>query len=299
MKHFTLKSEGGLEHYDYLWRLTPDRWAWEFLRRNAAFRRDASAVPRQAIAQRTAKCAEVRLLRPRTWQTLAERWGLVLMPDPALDAYQADVVWTRRAFPDQVEITCVPREPDQSCEIWDEFVPSCDITHVSDRLGNEFLLLRRHGFVLQVRCTGTSLLGLDPVRIKLTISGLRGYYRRCQIQKTAMDIYRQPSGPAQPRWSKTTQILRNGVIALDGLAAGMGRREIASLLYGQARVHEEWHGPSLQHTLHYAIRKAEGLRDGRYLPDLLSRSQVRAARTSAAGARAIVQTTSLDQSTTP
>ena len=30
MKTFTLSSEGVLARYDYLSRLSPDRWAWEY-----------------------------------------------------------------------------------------------------------------------------------------------------------------------------------------------------------------------------------------------------------------------------
>lgn len=269
MKHFALSSHGDLAAYDYLWRLTPDRWAWEFLRRNPAFRRDAACLPDDAISVKKARCADIRLLRPRAWQTLADRWGLVLMPDPDRGGFEADVVWNRRAFPDQVEITCVPREPGERCEIWDQMVPSCDITHITDRLGQEFLILRRNGFAAQVRCTGTSILGLDPIRIKLTISRLRGYYRRSRLQKAAVEIHRDEQSPASPQWTKTTEILRNGLITLDGLAAGMSRKDIATLIHGPRHVRAEWHGPSLQHAMHYLVRKAEGLRDGRYLTDLL------------------------------
>ena len=44
MKTFTLSSEGVLARYDYLSRLSPDRWAWEYARRNPDLRRDAEAV---------------------------------------------------------------------------------------------------------------------------------------------------------------------------------------------------------------------------------------------------------------
>ena len=53
------------------------------------------------------------------------------------------------------------------------------------------------------------------------------------------------------------------------LAAGMSRKDIATLIHGPRHVRAEWHGPSLQHAMHYLVRKAEGLRDGRYLTDLL------------------------------
>ncbi|TRO89927.1 DUF2285 domain-containing protein [Glycocaulis profundi] len=84
-----------------------------------------------------------------------------------------------------------------------------------------------------------------------------------------MEIHRDEQSPASPQWTKTTEILRNGLIALDGLTAGMSRKDIATVIHGPRHVRAERHGPSLQHAMHYLVRKAEGLRDGRYLTDLL------------------------------
>ena len=99
MKTFTLESPGMLADYDYLSRLSMDRWAWEYLRRNDEFRRDASVRSKDDISERMAPCAPIRMLKARTSQTLAERWGLVLMPDPNKNGIDADVVWNRASLP--------------------------------------------------------------------------------------------------------------------------------------------------------------------------------------------------------
>ncbi|WP_300381195.1 DUF2285 domain-containing protein [Henriciella sp.] len=269
MKTYTLKSDGVLKRYDYLWRLTPDRWAWEYLRRNRDFRTDCVGRMDESIAERPAPCADIRLLRSRVPQTLAERWGLVFLPDPNRNGFDADAVWTNGAFPDQVEVHCGPRAQNESCDIFDRTMAICDVTHVTDAVGREFLLIRGKGCVVQVRCTGMSLLGLEPVRMKLTISDVEGYERRVKLQKAALELYGDGPDLATPLWNKTTQVLRNGLIALDCLNLGMTRREIAVVLHGPDRVRDEWDGPSMRHAIRYLVKKAEALRDGGYLTELL------------------------------
>lgn len=271
MKTFTLESAGILAGYDYLSRLSMDRWAWEYLRRNPQYRRDAALRSEDDISERMAPCAPIRLLKSRTPQNLAERWGLVMMQNPGLNGFDADAVWNRSAFPDQVEIHCSPRGPDETCDIWERSLPICRITHVSDRLGREYLLVRGKGCVVQVRCTGLPLIGLEPVRMKFMISDIEAYERKAKIQKAALELYGDGPDLSIPLWTKTTQILRNGLIALDCLEQGMKRRQIAGILYGEERVSTGWNDErgSAKDALRYLIRKAEGLRDRGYLMELL------------------------------
>jgi hypothetical protein len=266
MKRFALTANGDLARYDYLARLSIDRWAWEYLRRNPAYRADAVGSPEPSL---TAHPCGMRVLRPTAWPTLAERWGLVLMADPGQDGVVADAVWNRRAFPDQVEVTCVPLAEGERCELAERLAAACEITGVTDLGGAEYLLLRRNGRVIQLACSGSSLFGLYPVRFKLTVPRLKGYARHIRLQRSLVEIDRQPDEGETPRWTKTTQVLRDGLVALDGLSAGMGRREIAQTLYGLRRVREEWNSGSMQHAVAYLVRKAEALRAGAYLSQLL------------------------------
>ena len=104
MKTFTLGTTAETERYDYLSRLSMDRWAWEFARRNTELLEDARTLAQDGVSEMKAPCenTRIRLLRPRTTQTLAERWGLVFMPDPKLNGFEADVVWSHYVFPHQV-----------------------------------------------------------------------------------------------------------------------------------------------------------------------------------------------------
>ncbi|MEO0975636.1 MAG: DUF2285 domain-containing protein [Pseudomonadota bacterium] len=269
MKAYELKTGQELKKYNYLWRMSQDRWAWEYLRRNEDFRDDAALSSSEDISEKQAPCANIRLLRSRVPQKIAGRWGLVFMPDPNLNGIEADAVWLKTAFPDQVEVNCRPRSEGQSCDIWDRTIPHCDITHVTDRAQREFLLLRGNGCVAQVRCTGLSLLNLEPVRMKLQISDMEAYERKLKAQKDAMRIYGNDPDIETPLWTKRTQMLRDGLIALDCLALGMTHREIAIVLYGKEDVDSEWGVTSMKSTTRYLVNKAKALRDGGYLVELL------------------------------
>ncbi|MGH1421599.1 MAG: transcriptional regulator domain-containing protein [Hyphomonas sp.] len=272
MKTFTLRSDGRLGHYDYLSALSPDRWAWEYLRRNADFRRDAALIAEDNVSERTVpRFPSVRILRPRVSQSLAERWGLVFMPDPEKCGLEADAVWSHYVFPGQVEVNCTPRKPDQTCDIWQRVNGNCTLTHVTDLSAREYLLARGTDCVIQIRCTGMSLLSIEPVRMKLQISDMAAIEKKLMAQKALANLAHSKPDVDDARWTKTSYILRNGLIVLDCQGLGMKQREIAALIYGEEAVAADWGDDSsaLRSQLRYVIRKAEGLRDGGYLVELL------------------------------
>ena len=41
MKTFTLQDNSVTKHYNYLWRMTRDRWSWEYMRRDPNYVDDA------------------------------------------------------------------------------------------------------------------------------------------------------------------------------------------------------------------------------------------------------------------
>ena len=271
MKKYPLKTGETLKSYNYLWRMSRDRWAWEYLRRNEDFKQDAALHSSDDVSEMEAPCrnAQIRLVRSRVPQKLAARWGLVFMPDPSLNGIDADAVWLKTAFPDQVEVNCTPRADGETCDIWDRTVPHCQITHITDRAQREVLLLRGNGCVAQVRCTGQTLLGLEPVRMKLQISDMEGYEQKLKTQKEGMRIFGSDPDAETPMWTKTSQILRDGLIALDCLELGMTQRDIAIVLYGETVVADQWKTTSMKSSLRYVINKAKALRDGGYLVELL------------------------------
>lgn len=269
MQRYSRGSRVALSSYEYLRRLSADRWAWEFLRRNRAFRRDAAFRPPIDVSAAPLARPGVRFRRAHAPQSLAGRWGLVFMPDPERNGYEEDVIWSRHAFPDQTEIVCSPCASDRRCEVLEHILAACDVTHVTDPIGREFLILRRAGRALQIRCTGVSLLGLDPVRVKFAISCVRSYERRVKLQRAAIEFYNAAPCRSDPEWTKTTEVLRNALIAIDCLDLQMSRRETAAVLHGAEKVQAEWDGPALKHSIRYLVKKGEALRGGGYLTELL------------------------------
>lgn len=270
MKKYPLTAEGPLKRYNYLWRLTPDRWAWEYLRRNPDFLADAASWRADAVSERVA-CHDIRILKPRTPQTVAEQWGLVLLPDPSANALEADLVWNPAIYPDQVEVNVTPRSETESCNIFERTMEVCKVTHITDSIGREFLILRGNGCALQVRCHGLSLLSIEQVRMKLQLPDFDTYDRKIKAQQEGMLVFGNDPDAETPMWCKTTQILRDGLVTLDCLDLGMSRREIAVTLYGEARVDAEWNDERgrMKDAVKYLVKRGQGLRDGGYLVELL------------------------------
>lgn len=268
MKTYTLEAEGAVKRYNYLWRMTRDRWAWEYLRRDPHYIEDSKSMAPEDISELEV-CHSIKVYKSRVAQTIAERWGLVMMVDPGLNAIDANAVWTASAFPDQVAINVVPRNPGEACEIYDKTVTLCELSHFTDSVGREFLLTRGNGCLFQARCQGLSLLGIEPVKMDLRITDFESYDRKIKAQQEGMRVFGNDPEAETPRWSKRTQMLRDGLIALDCLDLGMSQREIANVLYGHERVDAEWEEGRMRDAVKYLIARATGLRDGGFRMELL------------------------------
>lgn len=72
--------------------------------------------------------------------------------------------------------------------------------------------------------------------MKLAISDLEASERKLKAQKAALALIEEGGVPDTPLSTKTTQILRGGLVALDCLELGMSRREIAAVLNGRDAV---------------------------------------------------------------
>ena len=235
--------EVGLPQYDYAWKLSRSRWAWEFLRRNPDFLADASRHSADEISIREA-CRSITIIRPRTDQCEAERWGLAFFPDPARNGFDVNVFWSAGLYPRQVQVQVGPCSPGEVCDIYEKTTSVCRIVHLTDTSGRELLLLKGNGCVVQVRCTGMSLLAMEPVRMRFLIDGGESLEQKYRILKEAHRIYGDRSVQEPVTWSRGALILRNALIACDCHAAGLSLRDTAAVIYGKDRAEEAWAGPS-------------------------------------------------------
>lgn len=268
MKTYTLQSDGVLKNYNYLSRMTRDRWSWEYMRRDPKYIADADMMSPNDVSGVTV-CHSIKVYKSRVPQTIAERWGLIMMVDPNLNALEANAVWTKEAFPDQVAINVLPRAAGETCEIYDKSVTLCKISHFTDSVGREFLLTRGNGCLFQSRCKGLSLLGMAPVKMDLSITDFESYERKIKAQQEGMRVFGDDPDAQTPIWTKRTHMLRDGLIALDCLNLGLSQREIANVLYGADRVKDEWDQDRMRDAIKYIVSRATALRDGGFRMELL------------------------------
>lgn len=256
-------SQSGLARYNYTRSLSPSRWAWEFLRRNKAFLDEAARHGEEELSVRTA-CHGITLIRPRTEQMAAERWGLAFFPDPGKNGYDADVFWSAALHPRQVHVQVSPAGRERSCDIYRKTVEACRIIHLVDTAGREHMLVKGNGHVVQVRCTGMSMLSPEPVRLGFLIRDAGDFQARLQVLTKAQRVYDGTSG--QTGWTRTSLALRNALIAADCHEADLSIRETAAVIYGKQRADEAWAGPSraMKDEIRRARAKGLGLVSGGY-----------------------------------
>lgn len=105
-----------LARYTYTGRLSPCRWAWEFLRRNKTFLDEARRLGAEGVP-RSPACQGVTLLRPGPGQIAAARWGLLFFPDTSANRFEAEVFWNPAIFSAALKVHIGPRAPGERCEI--------------------------------------------------------------------------------------------------------------------------------------------------------------------------------------
>lgn len=261
-----------LESYAYTLTLSRSRWAWEFLRRNPDFLADAGREPPGTLSIRKA-CPRTLLVKPRTDQVAADRWGLAFFPDPAANGYDALAFWSAARFPRQVQLQVSPAMPGERCEIYERTRKLCDIVHLVDMAGREHLLVKGNGHIVQVQCSGLSLLTLDPVRLGFLIRGVDTFQRRVNLLAEAQRVYGDTASQARLTWTRTRLALRNALIAWDCQQEGLSLRQTACVIHGPERALAAWSGPSraMKDEMRRARKRAYNLVHGGYR-HLLSRA---------------------------
>ena len=91
-----------------------------------------------------------------------------------------------------------------------------------------------------------ALASLGPVRLcvgSVGVSGLADHVYRLNALAHVL-IAQRYFGPLRRPGAVDARHLRNSIIALDGERAGASRRQIASVIYGQTAVSQQWNDPS-------------------------------------------------------
>lgn len=256
----------GIDAYDYMWRLTRSRWAWEALRRNRTFRQQAKQRSEDEISIIEVQ-NNIKLLKPRLDQTLAARWGLSFLPDPDKNGFEADVFWTRSTFPRQIAFQILPCLLDEVCEIFTRTIETCDCTHLTNTDGNEFVLIRGQDGIVQARLEGLSMLSFARIKMRPILEGLSHLNEALAVlERTRKSLYDPPHPSPEPIWSRKSLALRNAMIALDCREADLDIFETASVIYGERRARDAWDSPSdaMRQEIKRALKRGKCLSDGGY-----------------------------------
>ncbi|TGT71825.1 MULTISPECIES: DUF2285 domain-containing protein [unclassified Mesorhizobium] len=132
--------------------------------------------------------------------------------------------------------------------------------------GDQHVLLQEEGHHLQLALTQGSLL--EPARL-VTDALFPSEWTSQRINALACLNHLHARGklsakyfPIEPRHQR----LRFALRALDGALAGAAHRDIATALFGHARVQADWNDPGdhLRDRIRRAIRRGQQLMNGEY-----------------------------------
>ena len=223
------------QKYDYMMGLRRRDWAWEFLRRNSDFAEEAYAHL-NLVRHSTSCVPDSKLLHLYEPMPAAERWGMIIFPNPDQAAPQADVYWLPEVDPAIVSIIITPRQSGEVDEM-KAVLDGCEIDILRVQDGTEHMLTRGKFSSAQSICAGLSLLhAREPVKVNLDMRGPGRMERAYDAYKQAEEILH----PGPWRWTERTKRLRNALICLDVKDAGLPLKVAAEMIYGEERVAEDW-----------------------------------------------------------
>jgi len=251
-----------LIRYDYTAGLSRANWAWEFARRNPDLRDDAFAG--LSRTQPRTACHGIRLIRLPEPDLTAEAWGLLRFPNPDRPAFSIDLFWSCQAYPRMLGVHVRDRIPGETDGIFEKGMRLCKITHLTDAFGREHLCVRGASRAVQLRCSGKSLLGTQPMKMEFCMTGPESPDRFVQTLKRAHFVFQSPR--RTPAWSGRALRYRNALIALDAHEAGMSYRDMATIFHGEQGGSSDWTGAfhAKKSSMARLLAKGQRLRDGGY-----------------------------------
>ena len=228
--------------YDRLMSLPYTGWCWEYARRNPALkaaRRRAGAV--RAFEGHRADGSMLFRLNQRCY--VAERFGLHFLPNPALSAFDVKPFWLPEvmsaSFDAAIEIETRLKTGGPLLR-WDEIPGEKHFLITPGR--REKLIIEAPGYAAQLALDTNALPIPQAVyfSLKLGAGQLVGRHLR-EVEEFAR-ICHGLGRRHKPLRGMKPEALRNAIIALDGELAGVPRRRIASAIFGERLVAEDWDG---------------------------------------------------------
>ena len=228
--------------YDRLLTLPYTGWSWEYVRRNPVLkeaRRRAGAV--RAFKGKRPDGSVLFRLNQRCY--VAEQFGLHFLPNPERSAFETTPFW----LPEVMSASF-----DAAHEIEKRLKTGGPLLRWNDIPGEKHFLItpgRREKLVIEAPGYAAQLaLDSDALPIpqavyfslKLGAGQLVGKHLR-EVEEFAR-VCHGLGARHKPLRGLSPEKLRDAIIALDGELAGVPRRRIASAIFGEHLVAEDWDG---------------------------------------------------------
>jgi hypothetical protein len=217
--------------------------AWEYLRRNAAYREDWAR--RQGVGARDPLSC----------------WQLEVFEDPDLDARVARPIW-RLEFERRARLRAAePGDEQEPFSLWTIPGPK--------RLVHDGRRLSLNGYagsdVLQLTL-GNDVHDGEPVEYVLVPSAnMDEQWQAMQLQQRLLAERESPAFTALPRPDRVALMHMRALQALDASAVGASQREIAAGVFGEEFAAANWHPDSeLRAQVRHLLRRARALVAGGY-----------------------------------
>lgn len=233
--------------YDWTLDLSPFGWAWEFLRRNSAYREEAASTLARDAARGDKAVIHHRREDGGLWaverrpEPEASRWGLEHFVHPDRPADEAAVFWTEDALGGDLEVFL---------KLGVE--AGGDALRLADIPGRKAVLIRP-GVRVRLLVEGpgyADMLGTpapaeppsDDVSLALGVGGWSGLdVQLARLAAFAAFCRSGGEGPAPRR--RSARRLRDALVALDGWLDGRAYREIAHAFHDPDEIEQDWRGP--------------------------------------------------------
>jgi hypothetical protein len=259
--------EGWQDAASYHWTLTLPRiaWAWEFLRRNPAYR---AAWLETRRARRVVRLApRVMLIESDEVAVDAADWCLLPpLEDPARDARQASVFWASADCPAVLPVLAVPGGARGACSPLLRAKYKCRIAVYVAPDGRQHVLFTHHGRSIQLEVTGLSIFTAKQLLAAVAPPHDRFSSHVHAMRRLAdLMIHNDLRPQFYPTYAQSRR-LAEVLQALDGWLDGATHRRIAAGLFGKERADHMWRHQR-RHMLdrvRRAIKRGRALMNGGY-----------------------------------
>lgn len=236
--------------YDALLGQDRSGWAWEWLRRDPAYRRPAM---RRLAAFGTSPVSDAG----------AARWGLHRFEDPRKGAAGARPIWKAQLLPRVVMLAASPATGPDSFDL-ERFRDLA--TLAAGECGGEHWLIADGRRSLRLDVTSGTLLR-GPVHLTCSLAGFRSLEAKIGGLEQFLELWR--TGQLRRRGELTrarAARLARSLRVRDALAAGATQRDIAEALFDPSVRHTRWRieQPTVRLQVQRLVRSARTMVAGGY-----------------------------------